>query len=669
MTKEQIKAELRLFKSYTDDKSLYVVPEIQLETLKYGILMTQQAPINIQEIAIEIYGKKPEQWNATFHKSFDKVLNAPIEVLLAEQLAHYFTTYGFEALGIYDSEMVYIPYEKLEIPELDENVPLVVINKITELELGNKLLELVTSGIALSTQTINDIMLLSDYIPRDRFDDIKNREIKITLYDKYGIVPNNNVEFLRYLIYKTTESTLLINNDDMFKAIRNAPISYALICLENYVSKPNGYEKLAEIYLRYKEIFIAFKRDRKDVSGKKVNKIINRISNLANKYHKPMHLNILDNITSFESLKSVLDNMGVIIKELDKITPFREIRILNAIDMERSAITSSRVYKIRNGKSWVTSKDTKIDKYDAMDKLYEIVKHHLCERLRPKLQGKTVYIPKNVDYAAPTSEKQFMGNVPEGTFVEIPRTDDLVVGIHWFNLPEHKIDLDLHAMSRNAHFGWNAMYRSENGDIAFSGDVVDACGEYGATEVFIIRNTCGNKEFLLSVNDFRATPVTVPFELVVGYRNGVDINKNYVIDPNNIVMSVPCKFDRDNKASDCKNEQTLGYVIVGENTIRFYFNDFALTKSRAAVNSELTKHIFNYLDAYTKTQTSLATILRDSGAIMLDKPEVEKFEEISMLNISGEAETLYRKVLVKCDYDLSLNCIDKTSLIKLFNEV
>lgn len=669
MTKEQINAELRLFKSYTDDKLLYVVPEIQLETLKYGILMTQQAPINIQEVAISMYGKKPEQWNATFHKSFEKVLNAPIEVLLVEQLVHYFTTYGFEDLGIYNSEMVYIPYEKLEIPELKENVPLVVINKITELELGNKLLELITSGIALSSQTINDIMLLSDYIPRDKFDDIKNREIKIALYDKYGVVPSNNIEFLRYLIYKTTESTLLINNDDMFKCIKNAPISYALICLENYVAKPNGYEKLAEIYLRYKELFMAFKRDKGDSYGKRINKIINRISKLADKYHKPMNINILDNITSLDSLKDVLYNMGIIIQELDKITPFREIRILNAINMEKQHLTSSRVYKIRNGKSWVTSKDSVDSKYEAMDKLYEIVEHHLCERLRPKLQGKTVYIPKEVDYAAPTSEKQFMGNVPEGTFVEIPRTDDMVVGIHWYNLPDYKIDLDLHAMSRNEHYGWNSMYRSEHGDIAFSGDVVDACGEYGASEVFIIRNTCGNKEFLLSVNDFRATPVTVPFELVVGYRNGATINKNYIIDPNNIVMSVPCKFDRDCGVSNCKNEQTLGYVMVGENSIRFYFNDFALTKSRAAVGGELTKHIFNYLDAYTKTQISLTNILRNSGATMLDKPEVEKLEEVKMLNLDGNLEKLYRKVLVKCDYDLSLNCIDKTSLIKLFNEV
>ena len=54
---------------------------------------------------------------------------------------------------------------------------------------------------------------------------------------------------------------------------------------------------------------------------------------------------------------------------------------------------------------------------------------------------------------------------------------------------------------------------------------------------------------------------------------------------------------------------------------------------------------------------------------MLDKPEVEELVPVQMLDTTGNSEQLYRKVVVKCDYDLSLNCIDKTSLIKLFGEV
>ena len=172
---------LKLFKSYLGDKS----QEVNEAALKYGLLIPNTADEEIIKAAIELYGKDGKKWNNTFHKDFEIVRNAPIEDLIQQQLIHYITTYGFESLGLYDSELVYIPNEKLEIPELDvENIELVTIRPITEQELTNKLMVLLTSGIALSEETIKDIMVLSDYIDKDRFDEIKNKEIKTTLYEK-----------------------------------------------------------------------------------------------------------------------------------------------------------------------------------------------------------------------------------------------------------------------------------------------------------------------------------------------------------------------------------------------------------------------------------------------------------------------------------------------------
>ena len=194
-----------------------------------------------------MYGKKPEEWNATFHKSFSTVKNTPIEVLVAQQIMHYITTYGFENLGIYSQDLVYIPYEALEIPELEEDIPMVVIHNINAEQLNERLLNLLTSGIALSKQTVQDVMELSDYIDVDRFDEIVNKEVKIALYDKYGVVPKNNVDFLRYLVFKTTGSTLLIQSRDLIKSIKNSDIEKPYEYLSTYVSRNNGYKKLVKI--------------------------------------------------------------------------------------------------------------------------------------------------------------------------------------------------------------------------------------------------------------------------------------------------------------------------------------------------------------------------------------------------------------------------------------
>ena len=114
------KEVLRLFKGFLGEKS-NVVNE---KGLKYGLLIPSTANEAVVEEAIKLYGKDGEKWNQTFHKDFEIVRNAPIEDLIAQQLIHYITTYGFESLGMYDTDLVYIPKEKLEIPVTIAEEPL-----------------------------------------------------------------------------------------------------------------------------------------------------------------------------------------------------------------------------------------------------------------------------------------------------------------------------------------------------------------------------------------------------------------------------------------------------------------------------------------------------------------------------------------------------------------
>lgn len=669
MTREQIEAELRLFKAFSqvyDDFPLYE----KTSSVERGILYTETVSEEIKSMAEEMYGLKPEQWNNTFHKSFSIVIDTPIEKLIAQQVIHYFTTYGLEALGIYDQDLVYIPHEQLEIPEIEEDIPLKIIRYITEEDLQNKIMTLVTSGIALSKQTIKDIMTLSDYIDQDKVDEIKNKEVRIALYDKYDITPKGNMDFLRYVVLKATGSTLYIQNYDMLKLIRNSDKEQAYKLFKNYVDRKGGYNKLGEIFLRNKNVFLAFKiKEPTRVHEKTLNNIINRIRKIAEKTHKPLNKNILDDLYSLKTIKSVETNKELIKSELDKITIFREIRIINGInyrlEMYKNAYHKSMVYRIRNGK--VYAKEFDVEKSNragnALLVLLAVITTHLQQRAEKLFKDKTFYIPKNIVYTAPSSEKQFIGDIPEGSKVSIPRTGNMVVGVHWFNLDNARVDLDLKMMNLTESYGWNTAYLSGNADIVFSGDMTDAPKPNGATEVFLISPKTENKTFLLKLNDFTQVKDKVPFEFFVAQFDGSNIDKHYVVDPNKVLMSTHNSFDEiDNKIGHT-SAKTLGYVQMTDKTIDIYFKNFEDIKGRISNIDEVNKHIFKYTDLYSKTQMTLNELIEKCGGIITDTNQKETLEEVII-----DGETLYKKVTTKVDYDLSLENITKESIIKIFEE-
>lgn len=671
MTQKQIEAQLRLFKSYTLLNNESYSGVLHENAYGKGVLFIEEPPVSILEAAIKMYGKDGEKWNQTFHKSFATVRDTDIEILIAQQVIHYFTTYGLESLGLYDSDLVYIPHEQLEIPDLEEDIPMTVIHKITIEQLQEKLMNLLTSGIALSKETISDIMELSDYIDKERFDEIKNREVKTTLYDKYLIAPKNNIEFLRYMVFKATGSTMLIKNNTMIQAIKKADIEQIYGFMNSYVSTKYGYQNLAQIFFRYKDIFLAFKRkENESVYAKSINKIINRVRKLATKYHKPLEPNILDQLTQLCTLQSVTDNADLIEQELNKVPLFRVIRILNALEYRIKGNTEILV-KVRNGKGHIHDiKEGKMNdvKKFAQISLRNIVKFNLINRLKKQLEGKTIYMPDYISYTLPQSEKQFSGNIPEGSYVEVKREDDMVLGIHWTNLNKEgwdaRVDLDLHAQNRSEQYGWNTSYRSAgSGDFYFSGDITDAKLPNGATEVFYIGKNCGDKSFLLTINNYTANNAEVPFEFIIGRTNKEIIDRNYVVDPNKIIVQIPRVFEHDNGNV---RQMTLGFIRITSEYIRFYFNDFALGNSIVTRQTKVTQGAYNYLETYADIQLQLKPILKEAGVEFLDTPYKEEIVETDQVDEDGNK--LYKKVTIKPDYNFSLEAIDKETLIKLLME-
>ena len=670
LTVKQKEAVLRLFKSYLYGTSVTTTDKIEENkriVAEKGLVFTRidGADKEVIDLAIDMFGKKPEEWNQTFHKSFKTVLETPIEVLIAQQVIHYFTTYGLESLDLYNENLVYIPNEKLEIPELEEDIPLIVIRNITEEQLKEKMMKLLTSTIALSKQTIEDIMVLSDYIDQEQVDDITNREIKTAMYEKYNLVPKNNMEFLRYLIFKAAGETLLIKNKALIKKIKDSDVDKVYNYLNNYVRKPNGYERLAEIFLRFKDLFLAFKRERGSCTyAEAINKIINRLDKLARikGYHKAIGKGILDNLTNMQHLTIIELAKLDIEKALDQATIFREIRIVNSLRY-RLTENESILYKVRNGKAFASTIKYKNNK-DCLEKVLEIVYNHLKKRVNKLLNGKKVYLPSFIDITVPTSEKQYIGYLPYGTKIQIPRVNDMIVGVHWCNLNEERVDLDIHTMNMNQSFGWNTGYRSETGDIAFSGDVTDAILPKGATELFAISKNCEDTSFLLTINDYTRNSKNIPFELVLASEKDIKVENNYIIDPNKILISVPCLFD----VTEDNFKTTLGLIKINKDNLEFIFNKFDMGSSIITSRNNVNKITYDFLDKSVETQLTLRQLLEDSLIEICLEPFTEEFQEVKMTNEEGIEETLYKKILNKVDYDLSLDKLDKTTIINMLTE-
>ena len=146
-----MKALIRLFKAVEiKSKRKKKTSKVILEkTLRSGFVFSPEVIYNysdkelielIKLIKKEI-GITPEQMNSSFHKSWLKIKEASIEQLVIEQMIHYFTTYGFELFGIYNEDSVYIPNEKLEIPEIDiSGFSFVVIRGYKKKEIKEKIM-------------------------------------------------------------------------------------------------------------------------------------------------------------------------------------------------------------------------------------------------------------------------------------------------------------------------------------------------------------------------------------------------------------------------------------------------------------------------------------------------------------------------------------------------
>lgn len=415
--------------------------------------------------------------------------------------------------------------------------------------------------------------------------DIKSFELRIVAFYALDIVPENPEHFMRYLIYVTTGSTLLIKSPEVIREVKdNSREAYVLLEKANL-------EKLAEVFYRYKPLFLALRAYGPN------RKIVNKIRRLAKLHHRPKSQLSLKNYTSISDPVS----RRLIVGQADNMELIKLYNYLAQI-RDEDEHEQTHIYQIRNGKTFMnTSSVVNFSKVAARREANYILKV-LGERLAPVFADKLVYIPKHLYIAAPTSGKQFVGNMPYGSSIMTMAPEAFRLGIHWKNLPTQRVDLDLHMNTTGVSFGWN---RSKyGGGIMFSGDITDA--PTGAAEIYQIRNGTDRPPLVFSVSDYTMTSAA-ELTFFISEATGEKV----VYDPNAALVP-PIDITM-------RGQVDLILGIVGEH--EFYFYGGSVSKGRIpnADYGEIVRVLLQKMDS----QLGMIDLLDAAGAEIVNDPTVK----------------------------------------------
>lgn len=563
--------------------------------------------------------------NNPFHATWDKVAYADYRQLIVEQVLHYLSTYGREVFGL--GAALVVPTESFQFPD---NQPLPVesltIMHAVDAEVANDIVEHTLTTVAAPHK--NDMEFYSTYCKNTTLspEKVKSNELRTLLYTMKDLYPEDEDEFVRYLLYRSIGSTLVIKNKKTIKTIKKAMKDEKI---ERFVltgfQKAN-LSKLARNFLRLKPIYLAFKTPN-------TASYINKIRRLADIYHKPMSDLRVANLSNLfyqgedEKAKKVIAKMSM--REL--------IKVRNFVDMNQLCQGSViEAYNIRNGKIHLEegkNRTAGIAGATAMNAMDEALRQEFCNRTYRKLASKIFFIPSYIDYCAPVSEKQFIGNIPYGTKFSFPNTVSL--GIFWENYKNERTDLDLHLTTPSDSFGWNGSYRDGERAVLYSGDMTDATN--GAAEAFYTNYSKLDEPYIISAYNFTGMP-DVPFKFICT-ESRFEASTRGMCNP-----SVTCPIDIsktlfppiDLKFKDT-NSQTIGFGC--RNVFYFYGGEL-----NSGIVPDRSKYR-EYMDAlYARTSTfmTLRALLCMAGARVVNESGYEQLtdeEKAQVVDLTPSALT------------------------------
>ena len=577
------------------------------------------------------------QYNNTFYKTWGDVTSKDRFTLFVDQVLHYFTM---------NCKSQYVPNVYIGEPEWNSYK---IINACTFDEMYDKCMNMLVSGIALKSDVVDvitDFMItycnINNYKPV--IDHIKNREALVILCKFLNILPENGNKLFAYIIYKMTGLTMIVKNRETRDAISrvmtrsNRDISMEMHSMLQHLTNDQMIA-LAGVFNRYKPLFLAMKGN-----NTLTNRVINKISRLSKQYHVPM-------IRGFWETALENTNMHTLKEAMNKVkvtNNFKLIQVMQSI-RERILLASGmgdNLYVIRNGKIFIKDNDYKIvdSRYQAWDELYKICKKQLIKNLSKKKC--TVKFPTKYELACPTSEKNFIGDLPMGTSCSLE--NDAIFGIYWKEAwGTRDFDLSFNDITGN-RIGWNASYGENNDEgMIYSGDLTRA--QNGANEVMYIKENC--PDGIIYVNRYCGEPNS-KFKLFFGVKGDRSIsdftrdnlqNEYCMVNPNDISLETMVN-------QGDMSQMMVGCILDG----RVHFINFSCGYS--AVASSIRKMCANKNLGYDaireKTTQGIVEILKRKA-----------YAALSVKDILIEAGFKH----VETDAELDLTDLNHSTLIELFS--
>lgn len=582
------------------DESDLIKQGILIDPIIFDNLSSAEAK-EITDDAISLFGANSTKLNSTFWKKFSDVASMSELELRMHQLLHYMSTYGRGIVGN-ESTTGLQAYEPdfLKDANIDVQHELVYISAITNDELKEKIKNMLTSGIALKQETNAALLRIIKIqnIKVDFIDEIRNREFMCQLCKELGLVPSIFDEFMRYLNYLITNSTMLIVKDErsyynIALELRNNSFRRATVgnAIEFYAHK-YGVEAIATGYRRYFKFFSVIHK----FMAKDTRTIINR----ANKLSKKKKNRIPRGESVLDHLENTNFSLNAIKNAVAKATTFKIVKALNSLKVDQP-----KLYRIRNGKTWL-----------AMENKIRVdgIKNILLDEIKSRLDwsDKVFYIPEGVDYAIPTSEKTFVGYMPYLSTFEF-KGEDAIVGVAW----EKECDLDLHTRLLNGiSIGYESEHKS-NG-VLFSGDMTHT-NEYGyAAEFDHISHKDFDEPAIIDINNYRDGE-DAKIDVFVG-PDSVSTNKNQSIVNQLTAKSVLFKDKMD------AYDKTLMVVLPTQDGFKAIFTGFNFTNVRTPTNSDLSKTLTQVLIDQAENALSFKDLAIELGAKVVTSSE--KFDRL-----------------------------------------
>lgn len=570
------------------DESDLIKQGILIDPIIFDNLSSAEAE-KITDDAISLFGANSTKLNSTFWKKFSDVASMSELELRMHQLLHYMSTYGRGIVGN-ESTTGLQAYEPdfLKDANIDVQHELVYISAITNDELKEKIKNMLTSGIALKQETNAALfrIIKIQNIKVDFIDEIRNREFMCQLCKELGLVPSIFDEFMRYLNYLITNSTMLIVKDErsyynIALELRNN--SFRRVAVGNaikFYAHKYGVEAIATGYRRYFKFFSAIHK----FMAKDTRTIINRANKLSKKKKNriPRGESVLDHLENTNFSLNTIKNAAA------KATTFKIVKALNSLKVDQP-----KLYRIRNGKTWLAM-ENKIRVDDIKNILLDEIKSRL------NWSDKVFYIPEGVDYAIPTSEKTFVGYMPYLSTFEF-KGENAIVGVAW----EKECDLDLHTRLLNGiSIGYESEHKS-NG-VLFSGDMTHT-NEYGyAAEFDHISHKDFDEPAIIDINNYRDGE-DAKIDVFVG-PDSVSTNNNQ-----NIVNQLTAKSVLFKDKMDTY-DKTLMVVLPTQDGFKAIFTGFNFTNVRTPTNSDLSKTLTQVLIDQAENALSFKDLAIELGA-------------------------------------------------------